>query len=238
MQELNLIGIISTGGSLPPVIEPKTITENGTYNVPSGVDGFNPVVVNVPTPQPVIESKTITENGTYNAPSGVDGFSPVVVNVPTPQPVIESKTITENGTYNVPSGVDGFNPVVVNVPPTPTPTPAIRSNNDELNLGIAEVEGNDELVLTFKGFSVRSVESLNIVTNPRLCEGLDTNTLKLCKVYDSRSQTVQIGWIGFYQNTIRAWNVALTENILLNYAWGSLILSDSTSQQDNPFIDI
>ena len=30
-----------------PVVEPLTITENGTYNAPEGVDGYNPVVVNV-----------------------------------------------------------------------------------------------------------------------------------------------------------------------------------------------
>ena len=31
-----------------PVIESKSITSNGTYTVPTGVDGFNPVIVNVP----------------------------------------------------------------------------------------------------------------------------------------------------------------------------------------------
>ena len=113
MQEINLHGKITAGGSLP-VIESKNITENGSYTAPSGVDGFNPVVVNVPGP--VIESKNITENGNYTAPSGVDGFSPVVVNVPVPTPVIESKNITENGSYTAPSGVDGFSPVVVAVP--------------------------------------------------------------------------------------------------------------------------
>ena len=32
------------------VIEPLEITENGTYTAPNGVDGYNPVVVNVPDP--------------------------------------------------------------------------------------------------------------------------------------------------------------------------------------------
>lgn len=32
-----------------PVIESLSVAENGTYLVPEGVDGFNPVVVNVPT---------------------------------------------------------------------------------------------------------------------------------------------------------------------------------------------
>lgn len=32
-----------------PVIEEIEIIENGTYSVPSGVDGYNPIIVNVPT---------------------------------------------------------------------------------------------------------------------------------------------------------------------------------------------
>ena len=36
-----------SGGGAAPVIEPLTVTENGTYTAPSGVDGYNPVTVNV-----------------------------------------------------------------------------------------------------------------------------------------------------------------------------------------------
>ena len=110
-----LEGSIATIGRAP-VIESKSITENGIYTAPSGVDGYSPITVNVPTTTPVIESKSITENGTYTAPSGVDGYSPITVNVPTPTPVIESKSITENGTYTAPEGVDGYSPITVNVP--------------------------------------------------------------------------------------------------------------------------
>ena len=40
--------IMMSGGSADPVIQPLTVTENGKYEVPAGVDGFNPVSVNVP----------------------------------------------------------------------------------------------------------------------------------------------------------------------------------------------
>lgn len=140
------IGAASGGGGREPVITSKTITENGTYTPSTGVDGFSPVVVNVPTPEPDLEDITITENGTYThaghdgydevvvavpaadledititengtyTHTGKDGYDEVVVNVPQPEPVIQSKNITANGTYAAPSGVDGFSPVVVNVP--------------------------------------------------------------------------------------------------------------------------
>ena len=67
---------IPAGGSA--VIESKSITENGTYTAPTGVDGYNPVTVAV---QPNLQSKTATENGTVTPDSGYDGLSSVVVNV-------------------------------------------------------------------------------------------------------------------------------------------------------------
>lgn len=41
------IAVAGLGTVSESVIEPLTITENGTYNAPEGVDGYNPVVVNV-----------------------------------------------------------------------------------------------------------------------------------------------------------------------------------------------
>lgn len=89
------------------VIKSITITQNGRYVVPEGVDGYNPVDVNVPdrydegykdgskdgydkghadgeaAVKAKIQSKTITKNGTYYAADdGLDGFDPVNVNVP------------------------------------------------------------------------------------------------------------------------------------------------------------
>lgn len=39
---------IKTGSTTKPVIRSLSITSNGTYNAPTGVDGYNPITVNVP----------------------------------------------------------------------------------------------------------------------------------------------------------------------------------------------
>lgn len=68
-------------GSGNPVIEPLSVTENGTYNPPDGVNGYSPVEVAVPTPEIKLQNKTITENGEYAADSGFDGLGNVTVQV-------------------------------------------------------------------------------------------------------------------------------------------------------------
>lgn len=39
--------VSASGGAAEPVIQPLEVTANGVYNVPAGVDGYNPVSVNV-----------------------------------------------------------------------------------------------------------------------------------------------------------------------------------------------
>lgn len=74
---------IETNVPIPePELDSITITENGTYTPPSGVDGFNEVNVDVITPPPVVETLNVTQNGTYTPPTGVDGFNEILVNVP------------------------------------------------------------------------------------------------------------------------------------------------------------
>lgn len=68
-------------GGGAPVIEALSVTANGTYTAPSGVDGYSPVTVNVSGGSAVVEPLSVTQNGTYNPPSGVDGYAPVTVNV-------------------------------------------------------------------------------------------------------------------------------------------------------------
>ena len=67
--------------AVEPVIESKTINANGTYTPSAGVDGFAPVVVNVPVP--TLTTLEATANGTYNAPSGT-AYDEVLVNVQAP----------------------------------------------------------------------------------------------------------------------------------------------------------
>lgn len=85
--------IMMSGGSAN--IQPLTVTQNGSYEAPEGVDGYNPVDVKVPdrynegysdgesAVKAKIGEKHITQNGTYYAVSdGLEGFDPVIVNNP------------------------------------------------------------------------------------------------------------------------------------------------------------
>ena len=81
--------VISRGQSdvpsidLPPdaVLVPLSVTANGSYTPGAGVDGFDGVVVNVPTSAPNLQSKTVTQNGVVTPDSGYDGLSSVTVDV-------------------------------------------------------------------------------------------------------------------------------------------------------------
>ena len=41
--------LVSASGGADPVIQPLSVTANGTYTAPEGVDGYSPVTVNVPS---------------------------------------------------------------------------------------------------------------------------------------------------------------------------------------------
>ena len=66
-----LQGKASGGGDTPanPIIEPLSVTENGTYTAHNGVDGYSPVTVNVPVPDGYIKPSgelEVTENGIFD----------------------------------------------------------------------------------------------------------------------------------------------------------------------------
>lgn len=60
------------GGSKPVVVEALSVTENGTYNAPSGVDCFNPVNVDVPTTTKGFDYSQFSKSFSVN--TGLDTF--------------------------------------------------------------------------------------------------------------------------------------------------------------------
>ena len=115
-------------GGKNPVLQSIAITQYGDYEIkaPEGVDGYNPIHVNLKdrydeghqegydegyadgeaAVKAKIQSKTITANGTYSAATdGLDGFDPVIVNVPDryEEGYIDGQ---ENGEYIFPDGTE------------------------------------------------------------------------------------------------------------------------------------
>lgn len=76
------------------VIEPKEITKNGVYEAPEGINGYNPITVNV---LPNVTSIDITQNGIYTA-TDVDGYNEIKVEVEG-VPTDEELTFTGDCSY-------------------------------------------------------------------------------------------------------------------------------------------
>ena len=47
----------TAGGGKEAVVEELTVTENGAYHAPPGVDGYNPVTVDVPVPDGYVDTR-------------------------------------------------------------------------------------------------------------------------------------------------------------------------------------
>lgn len=88
---------IEGGGTGEVALKDETFTENGTYQIPGGYDGYGEVTVAVPDEPPKLKlGQKFTSNGAYQIPSGYDGFGAVTVDVPTG--TAETWTFTmENG---------------------------------------------------------------------------------------------------------------------------------------------
>lgn len=81
-------------GKAASVLEPLTVTENGTYTPEEKVDGFSSVTVNVPTGITPTGTKTITTNGTHD----VTNYASANVNVtPTFTPEDNYKVVVNGG---------------------------------------------------------------------------------------------------------------------------------------------
>lgn len=114
---------VPTGGG-SPTIESLSVTENGTYTAPSGVDGYSPVTVNVPSGGATLQAKTnispTTSSQTITPDNGYDGLSSVQINAMPTQTLPSSASDSATGTQkavigkstsarylNIPTGYNG-----------------------------------------------------------------------------------------------------------------------------------
>ena len=81
-QEFDAISNVNISVSVSPVLQNKTITENGSYTADQNYDGLGTVIVNVQGSTINNQDKEITANGTYTADEGYTGLGTVTVNVP------------------------------------------------------------------------------------------------------------------------------------------------------------
>ena len=111
-----------------PVLSSLVALSNGSYAPPSGVDGFDSVVVDVAAEviEPTLSDIEFVSNGTYFASdNNCDGFS--VVSVAVPQTSLISSVFTGNGHFTAEEGY-AFDDVTVSVPALSIGTLSVSSN--------------------------------------------------------------------------------------------------------------
>ena len=103
---------IESGGAAA-VIESLDITSNGTYNAPTGIDGYSPITVNVPQDgSPPAEAFVISGNCAYRfARGGWDWFINMYGNQITTEEITEASYMFSNSKLtNIPFEIN-FNPI-------------------------------------------------------------------------------------------------------------------------------
>lgn len=137
-QMANAIESISGGGSTP-VINSLSVTENGTYTAPSGVDGYSPITVNVPQGSTPTGTKqiSITENGTTT--EDVTNYANAEINV------------------NVPSSGGGYLPLLDTI--------VIDSDTRTYNLDLTPYSSYDMVLVVFDTVTLSASDYLYFVRN-------------------------------------------------------------------------
>ena len=154
---------VNAGGNIQPLTLSYNANGNYVVNAPAGVDGYDPIniEVNIPQVEPVLDTLIVSQNGQYRPPEGVAGYNLVDVNVITPPPVLDTLNVISNGTYTPPEGVAGYNQVNVNVPSVSLNQIAESlelTNEVNINYNTANqlVSGHDYIIIANTDLGVRS----------------------------------------------------------------------------------
>ena len=180
------------------VIKSLSVTSNGVYSVPAGIDGYNPVDVDVHPSESL--QRTYTSNGIYNIPGEYNGveievntpvpsgvmtitsngiydvtsFASASVNVPSPEFITEPLNVTSNGTYTPGQGVDGFSTVTVDVPQSVT-----GYTQKELTEGVCITDLNNSASFV-KDYVLVNNNCLTTVNLP-MCERVGSSAFYNCR---------------------------------------------------------
>ena len=145
-----------------------------------------------------------------------------------PAPVLTELRISKNGRYRPTAGVDGYNDVRVTV------SNMIMDANSTIFFhgGV----GAGQLLVSLEYETINSIEDLNQHYAEARFYNILMNTNKWSIAYSDYEGTIPVGYVGFYNGTIRAWDLSLANNINLTDIFATIDLSNANQQQSNNFI--